>query len=194
MLTGVGYGKGILRVATHRLLGISGSLRKASTNTQLLREAARVYDPASFDLADLNMPLYNGDLEEASGLPEAALKLKAQIAAADAVLIAAPEYNSNIPGVLKNALDWVSRGDGAPFADKPVAIMSAAAGRTGGARTQVSLRMAMTPFGPRILQKPEVMIAMSFNAFDESGQLKDARSKTAMEALMTALRAEVARS
>jgi len=95
-------------MADPKLLGISGSLRKASTNTMLVREAARLFGPADFTMADIRMPLYDGDLEEASGIPAEAMTLHGQIRDADAIIISTPEYNKNLPGVLKNALDWVS--------------------------------------------------------------------------------------
>ncbi len=179
-------------MADIKLLGISGSLRKGSTNSTLIREAARVFGPSDFTMADIRMPLYDGDLEEASGLPAEALTLHGQIAAADAIVISTPEYNSNIPGVLKNALDWVSREKPGPWVGKPVAILSAAAGRTGGARSQFSLRHCLTPFNPNVLQGPEVMIASSYAAFDGDGKLTDERSIAALQALMDALRRAVA--
>jgi chromate reductase len=175
-----------------RLLGIAGALRAGSTNRKLVHEAARLFGPAEFTEADLRLPLYDGDLE-ARGIPAEVTRLADQIAAADAVVISTPEYNSALPGVLKNALDWVSRTKGAPWQDKPVAIVSAAAGRAGGARAQSSLRLAMTPFRPRLLTGPEVMIANSGNAFDDQGHLTDERSVETLGALMTALRDETAR-
>ncbi len=153
------------------LLGISGSLRRASTNTMLMRNAAEIFAADTFIEADINFPLYNGDLEEAEGMPVAVQTLSDQIAAADAVIIATPEYNKAISGSLKNALDWVSRTKGAPWSGKPVAIMSAAAGRAGGERSQFSLRLAMMAFRPRILQGPEVLVAASSKEFDENGKL-----------------------
>lgn len=174
-----------------RLLGIAGALRAGSTNRKLVREAARLFGPAEFTEADLRLPLYDGDLE-AQGIPAEVTRLADQIAAADAVVISTPEYNSALSGVLKNALDWVSR-TGQPWVDKPVAIVSAAAGRAGGARAQSSLRLAMTPFRPRLLTGPEVMIANSGNAFDDQGNLTDARSVDTLSTLMAALRAETVR-
>ena len=111
--------------------------------------------------------------------------------AAHAIIISTPEYNSKISGVLKNALDWVSREKPMPLGGKPVAILSAAAGRTGGARTQFSLRHCLTPFNPKILQGPEVMIASSYAAFDDNGQLTDERSAEGLAKLMEALRSAV---
>ena len=100
------------KMAHVKLLGLSGALRKGSTNTLLLQEAARLLGDAELTLADLNLPLYDGDLEAAEGVPAAVQKLAAQIAEADAVVISTPEYNRGLSGVLKNALDWVSRVEG----------------------------------------------------------------------------------
>ena len=153
------------------LLGISGSLRAGSTNTMLIRNAAEIFGADEFHEGNLNLPLYNGDLEAAEGIPASVQKLADQIAAADAVIIATPEYNKAISGSLKNALDWVSRTKGAPWKGKPVAIMSAAAGRAGGERAQFSLRLAMMAFRPHILQGPEILVANSSNEFNEEGKL-----------------------
>lgn len=169
------------------LLGLSGALRRDSTNTKLMRAAARLYDPAQFVEADLNLPLYDGDLE-AEGIPAPVQVLADQIAGAEAVVISTPEYNKALSGVLKNALDWVSRAEGNPWRDKPVAIMSAAAGRAGGERSQYSLRLCLNPFRPHVLPGPEVMIADSRNAFDDDGALINERSVKGLNELMTALR------
>ena len=139
------------------LLGISGSLRKASTNTMLMRNAAEIFSADTFVEGNINLPLYNGDLETAEGVPASVQLLADQIASADAVIIATPEYNKALSGSLKNALDWVSRTKGGPWKDKPVAIMSAAAGRAGGERSQFSLRLAMMPFRPNLLQGPAAL-------------------------------------
>ncbi len=152
------------------LLGLSGSLRKESWNTRLLHEAARLGD-ARLTLGDLRLPLYDSDLEEAEGIPQPVRHLAGQIADADAVLIATPEYNKSFPGVLKNGLDWISRTEGNPWRDKPVAIVSAAAGREGGARAQFALRLAMNPFRPRLLTGPEVMVAAAEEQFGADGTL-----------------------
>ncbi len=173
-----------------KLLGISGSLRKASFNTMLVKEAARLFEPETFILADIRMPLYDGDLEEAEGLPEAAKNLRSEIAAADAIVISTPEYNKNLPGVLKNALDWISRERPMPMANKPVAVISAAAGIAGGARAQYSLRHCLTPFGPRVLQGPECLIGSASKAFDEDGRLVNEQSTTILQKLMEALKQE----
>ena len=173
------------------LLGISGSLRKASTNTMLLRNAAKIFGADTFIEGDINLPLYNGDLETAQGIPAAVQLLSDQIAGADAVIIATPEYNKAISGALKNALDWVSRTKGGPWKNKPIAIMSAAAGRAGGERAQFSLRLAMMAFRPNILQGPEVLVANSSNEFDENGKLTGEVYIKGLTELMDELRARV---
>lgn len=178
-------------MGTPKLLGISGATRAGSTNAKLLAEGARLFGDCAYTLADIRMPLYDGDDEEASGIPAEAQTLAAQIADADAVMISTPEYNKGPSGALKNALDWVSRVEGAPWADKPVAVMSAAAGRAGGERAQMVLRGFMVPFRPRILQGPEVHLAASYEAFDDNGQLKGEIYIKDLTALMTALRAMV---
>lgn len=180
-------------MTTPTLLGISGSMRKASTNTRLVREAARLFGDCTYVEADLHMPLYDGDLEAAEGVPEAAQVLARQIAEADAVVISTPEYNKAPPGVLKNALDWVSRVEGRPWTDKPVAVMSAAAGRAGGERAQMVLRGYMVPFRPRILQGPEIHLAASSSQFDAQDQLTGEIYVRELTRLMQALRAEIGR-
>jgi chromate reductase len=156
-----------------------------------MRNAARIFNADSFIEGDINLPLYNGDLETAQGVPASVQLLADQIAAADAVIIATPEYNKALSGSLKNALDWVSRTKGGPWRDKPVAIMSAAAGRAGGERSQFSLRLAMTPFRPNILQGPEVMVANSGNEFDENGMLSNERYVKTLTELMDELKARL---
>ncbi len=159
-------------MSTPKLLGISGSLRAGATNTKLLHEAARLFGDHTYSQLDVNFPLYDADDEEANGVPVAVQDAAAQIASADAVIISTPEYNKGPSGVLKNALDWISRTDGSPWNDKPVAVMSAAAGRAGGERAQMILRGFMVPFRPRILQGPEIHLAASGEAFDANGHLK----------------------
>lgn len=170
------------------LLGIPGALRAASTNRLLLAEARRAFGDAHHTEADLRLPLFDEDLEIAEGFPPGVLTLHAQITAADAIVIATPEYNKALPGVLKNALDWVSRVPGAAWRDKPVAILSAADGRAGGERSQYSLRLCLTPFRPRLITGPEVMIANSRKAFDDNGLLIDERSRKGLSELMSILR------
>ncbi len=175
-------------MATPKLLGISGSLRKDSTNTMLLREAARLFGDADYTEADINFPLYDGDDEAASGVPAAVQAVADQVSAADAIIMSTPEYNKGPSGALKNALDWISRAEGDKWGGKPLAVMSAAAGRAGGERAQMVLRGFMVPFRPRILQGPEIHLAASYEAFDENGQLKGEIYVKELTQLMKALR------
>lgn len=171
------------------LLTICGALRAASTNRQLLAEAVRLFGPATVTGANLRLPLYDGDLE-AIGIPPEVALLHAQIGAADGIVISTPEYNKALSGVLKNALDWVSRVPGpAPWMGKPVAILSAAAGRAGGERAQYSLRLCLNAFRPHVLPGPEFMLADSSHAFDAAGHLNDPRSVKSLTELMADLRA-----
>lgn len=172
------------------LLGISGSLREGSFNRKLMREAARIYGAENFVEADLRLPLYDGDLEDDTGIPDQVATLHDQITRADAILIATPEYNQSFSGVLKNALDWVSRVKPNPWADKPVAIMSAAAGRAGGARAQFALRLAMVPFRPHLVTGPEIMVASAEGQFEGGDLTTDSYLKT-LNTLMTRTRAQV---
>ncbi len=175
------------------LAGISGALRAGSTNTKLLHEAGRLFAPARFEVGDLRLPLYDGDLETAQGIPAEVTALFEMIDRADAVVISSPEYNKAPPGVLKNALDWVSRVKGNPWAGKPVAIMSATAGRAGGERTQFALRLMLMAFRPRLLQGPEVLVAASGDQFEDDGRLVNEVNLKALTELMAVLRAEAER-
>jgi len=170
------------------LLGISGSLRQASHNALLIREAARLAAASTFQEANINLPLYNEDLE-GDGLPESVVAFGAQVAAADAVVISTPEYNSGMSGALKNAFDWSSRVKPNPFNGKPIAIVSAAAGRSGGARAQYDLRLALNPFQPKVVPGPEVLIAGSHRAFDDHGRLTDEAAIKLLTDLMAKLKA-----
>lgn len=151
------------------ILGLCGSLRRNSFNRKLLREAARVFG-ADLKDANLRLPLFDEDLEE-DGIPAEVSELYQAIQDAPAVLIATPEYNQRMSAVLKNAFDWVSRIKGNPWKDKPVAIMSATAGRSGGARAQFDLRLAMVPYRVNIVTGPEVLVGSAREHFDENGRL-----------------------
>jgi chromate reductase len=156
------------------ILGISGSLRKASYNSAVLR-AAQQLTPGStmIALADISaIPMYNEDVREA-GLPPSVVSLVEQIATADAVLIATPEYNYTIPGVLKNAIDWVSKAPDQPFRHKPVAIMGASMGAIGTARAQYDLRKVFVFLDAHVLNQPEIMVAAAHTRFDADGHLTD---------------------
>lgn len=174
---------------TLNVLGISGSLRAASFNTAALR-AAQGLAPAGmtinvFSIADL--PLYNEDVK-VQGFPASALALRDAIKAADAVLIASPEYNFSISGVLKNAIDWASRPPEQPFDGKPIAIMGAAGGMLGTARAQYHLRQCFLFLNGHVLNKPEVMIAAAASRFDATGTLTDETTQGMIRAQLEALR------
>ncbi len=171
------------------LLGISGALRADSTNSKLIREAARLFGDCTFVEGDLRFPLYDADEEKIGGIPAAVRTLEQQIAGADAVIISTPEYNKGPSGLLKNALDWVSRVKGNPWSGKPVAVMSAASGRAGGERAQMILRGFMVPFRPVILQGPEIHLAASSREFDAEGRLTGEIYVKELTELMKSLRA-----
>jgi chromate reductase, NAD(P)H dehydrogenase (quinone) len=158
-----------------QILGIAGSLREGSYNRALLREA-RTLLSAGVELVELDLrelPFYDSDVE-AAGDPPAVTRLKDAIRAADAVLIATPEYNRGIPGVLKNAIDWASRPSlASPLAGKPVAIVGASTGRGGTARAQEQLRAALEFSRAEVLEQPEVLVPEAFMRFDARGELVD---------------------
>src|SRR6056297_2739466 len=122
-----------------KLAGLCGSLRADSVNRKLMMEAARHFGPSRFEAGDLRLPLYDGDLQSREGVPAPVRALADLVAGADAVVVVTPEYNQSISGVLKNALDWISRTEGSPWKMKPVALLSATAGRAGGARANYAL-------------------------------------------------------
>ncbi len=172
------------------LLGLSGSLRKGALNRRLLAEAVTRFQPATYLEGDLRLPLYDGDLEEARGVPEEVTRLAEQIRTADAVVISSPEYNKGITGVLKNALDWISRVEGRVLAGKPTAVISANAGRTGGETGQYMLRACLVPHGARVLTGPPVLVANGEKEFDDDGRLVTESYQKALDGLMAALREE----
>jgi chromate reductase len=157
-----------------KVLGISGSLRKGSLNTMALR-AAQKLAPAGIEveIADISrIPMYNDDVR-AAGEPAEVVALKAQIRAADAVLLVTPEYNFSIPGVLKNTLDWMSRPPEPPFDGKVVAIMGASPGPVGTARVQYDLRKVLVFMNGFTVNKPEVFISNAAGKFNAEGELTD---------------------
>ena len=145
---------------TVNILGIPGSLRRDSRNRSLLRAAADIAPyGVNLEIADLgDIPLYNWDIEQEHGYPNSVRRFRNQIADADALLIATPEYNNSLPGVLKNALDWASRGGpDAPLNGKPAAMMGAA-GRLGSVRAQMHLRVVLLNNDLKVVQQPEVLV------------------------------------
>jgi chromate reductase len=171
------------------LLGLCGSLRAASLNRRLMREGAARF-AGTFAEADVRLPLYDGDLED-QGVPPEVRALCAAIDAADAVLIACPEYNKAPSGVLKNALDWISRVKPNPLAGKPVAIVSATGGRAGGERAQTMLRAMLVPHRAETLGWPEVLVGEAEGQFDAEGRLTNTRNAAALDQLMIRLREAV---
>ena len=172
-----------------RILGIPGSLRRASYNRGLLR-AAREDAPDGVDFVEFDLstiPLFNEDVE-AQGDPPPVRALKEQIRAADALLIATPEYNYSIPGVLKNAIDWASRpyGDSA-WTGKPAGIMGASVGAIGTARMQYHLRQIMVFLNMFPLNQPEVMIGNAAERFDAEGNLTDEKTKEHIRRMLQSL-------
>jgi len=167
------------------VLGFAGSLRKDSYNKALLRVAAELMPKnAEFTAFDLEgIPPFNQDLETRP--PEKVVDLKNNIRWADAILIATPEYNYSIPGVLKNAIDWASRPptDNVLF-DKPVAIMGASTGMLGSARAQYHLRQCFVFLNMHTINKPEVMISYAREKFDADGKLKDEKARITIEELI----------
>jgi chromate reductase len=159
------------------VISICGSLRKGSVNAIVQRalpslapEGLAVLPAPSF----AEFPLYNADVQNSTGFPAAVNALADAIRAADGVIIVTPEYNYSIPGGLKNALDWVSRLPGQPFAGKPVALQSASPGPLGGGRVQYDLRRAMVFLDAFVLNKPEIFIGGCATKIDEkTGTITD---------------------
>jgi chromate reductase len=173
---------------TISVLGICGSLRRGSYNMAALR-AAIALKPANMNvtIADIaQIPLYNEDIRQ-QGFPPAVETLRRQIAEADALLFACPEYNYSMTGVLKNAIDWASRPPDQPFAGKPCAIIGASIGMIGSARAQYDLRRSCVFLDMHPLNKPEVMIGQAQNRFDADGNLTDEATKGFIRDLTTSL-------
>jgi len=173
-----------------KFFGISGSLRKASFNTELLRGlAALAPSDVTFDIyEDLrNVPPYDDDVR-AAGMPEVVTKLIDRVRVADAVVIAIPEYNYSVPGVLKNAIDWISRAQPSVLADKPLGIVGASAGAFGTARSQYHLRQIAVFLDMHVMNKPEVMVTSAYEKFDKEGKLTDEPTKKILGTFVNAFR------
>jgi chromate reductase len=169
-----------------KILALCGSLREGSYNRMLLRAAAAAA-PADVQVelheSLKSIPPFDGD-ELARGYPAAAAKLREAIRAADGVLFGSPEYNFSISGVLKNAIDWASRGTDQPFSGKPFAIVSASMGPLGGARSQYELRKIMVFLNAHALNKPEIFVGMAQTKFDGQGRLTDEATKKILGEMM----------
>jgi len=173
-----------------RVLGISGSLRRASLNTAALRAAAELA-PAGMEVETYDglaaIPPYDDDVRQ-QGFPGPVAALRARIGAADALLIVTPEYNYSVPGVLKNAIDWASRPPEQPFDGKPIAIMGASPGALGTARAQYHLRQMFVFLNGMVLNRPEVMIGSAAQRFDAEGRLADENTREFVRALLLSLK------
>jgi len=173
-----------------RVCGIAGSLRQGSYNRALLRAAVELapdgLEIAVFDrLGDV--PLYNADVE-AAGDPEPVVALKTAIRQADALLIATPEYNYGVPGVLKNAIDWASRPPGKSVLEgKPAALLGATPGHGGTARAQLALRQSFVFTRTAVLPGPEVLVAEAPERFGEDGTLRDESTRKHVRDLLERL-------
>ena len=181
-------------MASYKVLGICGSLRKKSYNHSALLAAAEVM-PESMQLtiADYSaIPLYNQDVQDL-GIPDAVTEFAEEVRAADALLIASPEYNFSISGVLKNAIDWLTRVPVQPFKDKPVALISATGGPVGGARHQYEVRKILGSQDALVLTRPEIFIGACMTKFDADGKLTDAPTRKVLTDQMLAFERWIAR-
>ena len=168
-----------------KVLGFAGSLRTGSYNKALLRAAENfIPEDVNLEIFDLDgIPGFNQDIE--NNLPTKVKDFKSKIREADAILIATPEYNYSVPGVLKNAIDWASRpyGDN-PFDGKPVAIMSASIGMLGGARAQYHLRQMFVFLNMFPINGPEVIVTFAQDKFDKQGKLIDENTQKFLRQLI----------
>jgi chromate reductase, NAD(P)H dehydrogenase (quinone) len=172
-----------------RVLGLAGSLRRGSFNRLALRAAGELLPEGmrldTFDLAPI--PIYDEDVKE-RGWPEPVAGLRARIRAADALLIATPEYNYSVSGVLKNAIDWASRPPDTPLSGKPVAMMGASPGWAGTVRAQLHLRQICSGLNMLVLNKPEVLIRQAADKFDGTGCLVDEATRDLIRKLLERLK------
>src|SRR6516164_7552801 len=165
-----------------KLIGISGSLRRGSFNTALLRAATKLV-PSGTQLVTETLhgvPLYDGDVETAQGLPQRVTELKEAIAAADGLLLATPEYNNSIPGVFKNAMDWLSRPPAdipRIFGGRPVAVIGASPGGFGTILSQNAWLPVLRTLGADLWSEGRLLVSRAQGVFDQSGALTDAAIK-----------------
>jgi chromate reductase len=173
---------------TITILGFAGSLRKGSYNKALLSAALEmVPGGATLEVFDLDgIPPFNQDQENTP--PVRVKEFKAKIRSADAILVATPEYNYSVPGVLKNAIDWATRPHGDnPFEGKPVALMGASTGMLGTARAQYHLRQTFVFLNIHPLNKPEVMVPFAADKVDQTGKLTDPKTREKIKELLESL-------
>ncbi len=173
------------------VLGISGSLRRGSFNTSLLKAAQDLCPEGmaiTFFTRLAEIPPYNEDLRE-QGFPEAVEELRDRIREADALLLVTPEYNYSVPGVLKNAIDWASRPPEQPFEGKPIAIMGASPGALGTARAQYHLRQCFVFLNGFVMNRPEIMVGKASEKFNADGELHDPQTRELLVSFLEGLRA-----
>jgi len=177
-------------MADLKVLGISGSLRKASYNTAILKACAELM-PAGMTMTYAridDIPLFNQDVFDA-GLPEPAKRFRAEVAAADGLLIASPEYNFSLSAALKNAIDWGSRPPNQVFQDKAIAIFSASGGPMGGARVQYDLRRILGQLWAHVLPRPEVFVGSVASKVDPAqGAITDEATRKFLTDLLVGFR------
>lgn len=174
------------------LVGMSGSLRRGSFNTMLLNVATRLL-PAdtSIEIASIaGLPIYNADLDipATSARPASVQQFRDTLAKADGILFVSPEYNYSIPGGLKNAIDWASRGEDSPLLKKPVAVMGATQGMWGTARLQIAFQPVFLFLDMKPVFKPEILIAQAKTKFNEKGELTDEMSIGLIKQKLVALK------
>lgn len=172
---------------TIKILGLSGSLRRASFNTGLLRAATELLpEGATLQIGSIReVPLYDGDLEQAEGLPPSVRTLQAQLDAADGVLLVTPEYNNGIPGVFKNAIDWMSRGPGLQmWVGKPVAVIGASPGGFGTMMAQDQWLPVLRTLRADLWAGGRLMVSRAGDQFDAEGNLTDTTSRDRLAAFM----------
>ena len=183
--------KGDTSMSKVKILAISGSTRQSSFNTKLIEAAAREAESLGAEvsvlsLRDYPMPFYDGDVEQADGLPEKAVELKRELQSADALLLASPEYNASISAVLKNAIDWTSRPgavEGSVYASKTAALLSASPGALGGLRGLSHVRAVLMNLGVLVITKQQA-VSQAYQAFDENGSLRDQGTQERLRALL----------
>ena len=174
-----------------RILAFSGSARRESLNKKLLAVTVAAVragggEVTLIDLTDFPLPLYNGDLEDADGLPANAVKLIGLIQQHPALLIASPEYNSMFTPLLKNTIDWCTRGEDNPFTGKVAAVVSASPGQFGGVRSMTLARQLLLHLGCHVVPA-QCFLPKAHEAFDEQGALKEARNQKSVQSLATEL-------
>jgi chromate reductase, NAD(P)H dehydrogenase (quinone) len=174
-----------------KILVVAGSLRKDSFNRKVATVAAeairtRGHEVDHLDMREVEMPLYDGDLETSSGLPEGAKAFRARIAASQAIFLASPEYNNSVPGMMKNAIDWVSRGPDQPLGGKIVALSSASPGPYGGVRSLTAWRPIFRLLGATIIS-PELSVTFAAKAFDETGKFVQESHKKQLDVVVNEL-------